>query len=140
MYSEALELARAEEYTAARAAFESTVAACPCWPKPWVSYAQMEKRASRLVAEERWQRCRQVLQRGLLLTPSSAQILQAWGLMELQRGNLLPAVRMLERCSIFDPLRCEPVLRWKPVREARQTVGTRRRPAAAAGNQQEEGA
>lgn len=131
MYSTALDLARQESYTEARAAFEATVAACPCWPKPWVSYAQMEKRAARLEAEERWQRCRQVLQRGLLLNPSSPQIIQAWGLMELQRGNLLPAVRMLERCVSFDPQRCEPVLRWKPVRDARKTVGSRRRPAAA---------
>lgn len=129
MYSTALELARQEEYTAARAAFEQTVAACPCWTKPWVSYAQMEKRAAREAAEERWRRCRAVLQRGLLLNPSSPQIIQAWGLMELQRGNLVPAVRMLERCVSFDPGRCEAVLRWKPVRDARQTVGPRRRPA-----------
>jgi hypothetical protein len=55
---------------------------------------------------------------------------QAWGLLELQRGNVLAAVILLERCVANDP-RCSPVLRWKAVRVARQTVGSRRRRAMA---------
>lgn len=51
---------------------------------------------------------------------------QAWGLLELQRGNVLAAVILLERCVANDP-RCSPVLKWKAVRTARQTVGSRRR-------------
>ena len=51
---------------------------------------------------------------------------QAWGLMELQRGNVLAAVLLLERSVAHDP-RCSPVLRWKAVRTARQTIGSRRR-------------
>ena len=41
--------------------------------------------------------------------------LQAWGLLELQRGNVLAAVLLLERCVASDP-RCSPVLKWKPVK------------------------
>ena len=127
MYSTALEHAREERFEAAREAFEAAVSACPCWQKPWVSYAQMEKRAASHSAEERWRRCREVLQRALVLNPSSPQIIQAWGLMELQRGTLVPAVRLLERCASFDPVVFEPVLRWKMVRDARLTVKARRK-------------
>lgn len=35
---------------------------------------------------------------------------QAWGLMELQRGNVVAAVLLLERCVAADP-RCSPVLK-----------------------------
>lgn len=52
--------------------------------------------------------------------------LQAWGLMELQRGNVVAAVLLLERCVAYDP-RCSPVLKWKAVRIAQQTVTSRRR-------------
>jgi len=52
---------------------------------------------------------------------------QAWGLMELQRGNVLAAVLLLERSVLNDPARCSPVLRWKAVRTARQSVSSRRR-------------
>ena len=38
---------------------------------------------------------------------------QAWGLLELQRGNVLAAVILLERCVANDP-RCSPVLRCAP--------------------------
>ena len=41
--------------------------------------------------------------------------MQAWGLLELQRGNVLAAVLLLERCVASDP-RCSPVLKWKAVR------------------------
>lgn len=125
MYSTALELAREERFDAARQAFEEVVVACPCWQKPWVSYAQMEKRAAQC-SEQRWSKCREILQRALVLNPESVEVIQAWGLMELKKGNLLPAVRLLERCVSFDPVRCEAVLRWKPVAEARNTVSSRK--------------
>lgn len=55
--------------------------------------------------------------------------MQAWGLMELQRGNILAAVLLLERSVLFEP-RNSPVLRWRPVQVAQQTVLTRRRKAS----------
>lgn len=121
LYTKALELAREELWDDARHAFEDAVTACPSWQKPWVSWAQMEKRAAiqaqlaagsgiGLEESDRWRRCRAVLQRALTMNPSSAQIIQAWGLMELQRSNLLPAVRLLERCAAIDRT-CAPVLR-----------------------------
>jgi hypothetical protein len=42
-----------------------------------------------------------------------------------QRGNFLAAVLLLDRSAALEP-RNRPVLRWKPVVEARQTVGARR--------------
>jgi hypothetical protein len=45
--------------------------------------------------------------------------------MELQRGNVLAAVLLLERCVRMDPT-CSPVLKWKEVEAARSTVGQRR--------------
>lgn len=51
--------------------------------------------------------------------------LQAWGLFELQRGNVVAAVLLLERCVAHDPS-CSPVLKWKAVRVAQQTVTLRR--------------
>ena len=53
---------------------------------------------------------------------------QAWGLLELQRGNALPAVLMLERAVKLQPT-CSPVLNWQQVSEARKIVGARRRRA-----------
>ena len=47
--------------------------------------------------------------------------LQAWGLLELQRGNVLAAVLLLERCVANDP-RCSPVLKWKPVKVCPSTL------------------
>ncbi|KAG2495702.1 hypothetical protein HYH03_006302 [Edaphochlamys debaryana] len=84
----------------------------------------MEKRCARSNAEERWHRCRAVLQRGLELNPGSSCLIQAWGLMELQRGNLWAAVSLLERCASLDS-NCRPVLRWHQVQTARKTVGSR---------------
>ena len=114
LYQQALELAREEHWEAARHAFEAAVAACPAWQKPWVSYAQMEKRAATQAQDtacpDRWRRCQRVLQRALTLNPSSSQIVQAWGLMELQRSNFIPAILLLERCVALDRS-CAPVLR-----------------------------
>lgn len=84
----------------------------------------MEKRNEQNgCSEGRMERARQVLQRGLSLNPTSACLLQAWGLLELQRGNQLAAVRMLERSAAMDPKNV-PVLRWKPVLSARTAVLT----------------
>lgn len=47
----------------------------------------------------------------------------------VQRGNLLGAILLLDRSAALEP-RNRPVLRWKPVVEARQTVGARRGPKA----------
>jgi hypothetical protein len=40
--------------------------------------------------------------------------MQAFGLMELQRGNWLAALMLLERCVSLDP-HLEPVLNWTQV-------------------------
>lgn len=48
-------------------------------------------------------------------------LLQAWGLMELQKGNFWAAVRLLERSVVMEPF-LAPVLRWKPVSAARKTI------------------
>ncbi|KAG2425458.1 hypothetical protein HXX76_013668 [Chlamydomonas incerta] len=86
----------------------------------------MEKRSHRGSGHaDRWQRCRAILQRGLTLNPTSSCLIQAWGLMELQRGNWLAAVRLLERSARLD-VSCRPVLQWQVVRTARNTVGSRR--------------
>lgn len=53
--------------------------------------------------------------------------MQSWGFMELQKGNLLAAVMLLERSVLYDPQRCAPVMRWHLVRRAQETVGSRRR-------------
>ncbi|KAK9846412.1 hypothetical protein WJX81_003324 [Elliptochloris bilobata] len=126
LYSAALELARGQDYAGARRAFQECVEICPSYGKAWVSWAQMEKRSRKAGAGDPLARCRMVLQQGLSLNPDSAPLCQAWGLMELQRGNVLAAVLLLERSVAHDP-RCSPVLRWKAVRTARQTVGSRRR-------------
>lgn len=59
---------------------------------------------------------------------------QAWGLMELQKGNFWAAVRLLERSVVMDPF-LTPVLRWKPVNAARNTLvgSSRYRPLRARG-------
>lgn len=46
--------------------------------------------------------------------------------MELQKGNILAAVLLLERSVQFDP-RNSPVLKWRAVQLAQQTVLSRRR-------------
>lgn len=94
----------------------------------------MEKRCSCMAGSaagpERYARCREVLQRGLAVNQRSAALAVAWGLLELQRGNWLAAVLLLERGVACDPARCAPVLRWAPVRAARLTVSARRRSKA----------
>ncbi len=50
---------------------------------------------------------------------------QAWGLMELQRGNWLAAVMLLERSARLD-VACQPVLKWHVVQTAKKTVGSRK--------------
>lgn len=61
---------------------------------------------------------------------------QAWGLMELQRGNWLAAVRLLERSARLD-VSCRPVLRWQVVQTARKTVGSRRGGQGSGSNSQQ---
>lgn len=123
LHAHALSLARAEAYGDARLAFERLLSRYPRACVAWTSYAQMEKRAG-LRAEsvqaggDRFAACRAVLQRGLALNPTSACLVQAWGLMELQKNNAWAAVRLLERGAALDPRRNSAVLRWVPVRRA----------------------
>lgn len=161
-YGRALELARAGDYAAARAAFSEALACQPRLCKAWVSWAQarcpcggaaparaaaalpahflrpphaanpprtplspptkkqMEKRAVDGAAG--LNRCRATLQRGLALNPGSACLVQAWGLLELQRGNNRAALKMLDRCCALDTA-CAPVLKWQHVQRARQAMG-----------------
>lgn len=44
----------------------------------------------------------------------------------MQRGNWVAALLLLDRSARLEP-RNTPVLRWRPVVEARRTVGERRR-------------
>jgi tetratricopeptide (TPR) repeat protein len=67
---------------------------------------------------DRFAACRAVLQRALALNPTSACLVQAWGLMELQKNNAWAAVRLLERGAALDPRRNAAVLRWVPVKHA----------------------
>lgn len=55
----------------------------------------------------------------------SAVTVQAWGLMELQKGNPFAAVKLLDRSAQYDP-KCKPVQRWKLYQDARKTVSNRR--------------
>ncbi|BDA42044.1 probable protein high chlorophyll fluorescent 107 [Coccomyxa sp. Obi] len=126
LYAAALQLARSQDYVRARDAFQRCVELCPDFTKAWVSWAQLEKRVKLGDGVDHVERCRCVLQRGLTLNPKNASLCQAWGLMELQRGNVVAAVLLLERCVAYDP-RCSPVLKWKAVRIAQQTVTSRRR-------------
>lgn len=121
LYAYALTLSRAQDHESARRVFEILLARFPNFCKAWVSYAQMEKRLSRSSTAAGPSKCREILQRGLRLNPSSACLAQAWGLMELQRGNMWAAVRLLERCASLDST-CTPVLKWKLVQAARQAV------------------
>ena len=56
--------------------------------------------------------------------------LQAWGLMELQKGNIVAAVLLLERSVQFEP-RNRPVLKWRAVQLAQQALLDRRRKTSA---------
>lgn len=58
-----------------------------------------------------------VLHRGLTCNPTSAQITQSWGLAELQRGNDVGAVKLLERSVELNPS-FAPVLEWQIVKDA----------------------
>jgi len=129
-YARALSLARQNQTESARLAFLEATDEDPHDVKCWISFAQMEKRTE-TGEDDRFQRCRLVLQKGLTQNPSSAQLCQAWGLMELQRGNFWAALALLERASTFDPARCAPVLRWKPVQLAKAAVTTRQRLSSA---------
>eukprot|EP00195_Chlamydomonas_chlamydogama_P006100 CAMPEP_0202908558 /NCGR_PEP_ID=MMETSP1392-20130828/46474_1 /ASSEMBLY_ACC=CAM_ASM_000868 /TAXON_ID=225041 /ORGANISM="Chlamydomonas chlamydogama, Strain SAG 11-48b" /LENGTH=180 /DNA_ID=CAMNT_0049597957 /DNA_START=179 /DNA_END=721 /DNA_ORIENTATION=- len=122
MYELALAHARANNWDIARSKFQQLVSKYPTACRGWVSWAQMEKRYP---STDRFDRCRQVLQRGLEQNTNSACLIQAWGLMELQRGNLLAALMMLERAVKLEPS-CSPVLKWRQVDTARKTVGSRR--------------
>ncbi len=51
--------------------------------------------------------------------------LQAWGLMELQKGNFLAAILLLERSVLYEPS-FSPVLRWQQVINARSSISSRR--------------
>ena len=57
------------------------------------------------------------------MCPLGLRLSQAWGLMELQRGNVLAAVLLLERSVAYDP-RCSPVLRWKAVCQCLLRLGS----------------
>eukprot|EP00884_Botryococcus_braunii_P004650 jgi/Botrbrau1/14186/Bobra.182_3s0119.1 len=126
IYLEALAHFRAQEFEKAREAFQRCTELCPDFSSAWVSWAQMEKRCTQDRLEN-MERCRQVLQRGLRLNPEESRLCQSWGFMELQKGNLLAAVLLLERSVVHDPQRCGPVLRWQLVRHAQETVVSRRR-------------
>ena len=127
MHARALALARAEAYQEARVAFERLLRRYPTLCTAWTSYAQMEKRAALrggVVSggSDRFAACRAVLQRALTLNPTSACLVQAWGLMELQKNNAWAAVKLLERGAQLDPRRNAAVLRWVPVRHAASSV------------------
>lgn len=124
LYERALRFARHQNHKAARRAFQTCIAVIPDFSKAWVSWAQMEKRAVVEGQGDNIERCRRILQQGLALNPRDAKIMQAWGLLELQRGNVLAAVLLLERCVQYEPT-CRPVLQWKAVQIAKQSVGDR---------------
>ena len=68
---------------------------------------------------------RRILQRGMQSNPQSGCLAQAWGLLELRRGNSRGAVNLLERSVVLDPS-CSPVLKWNPVQKAKENVGPRK--------------
>lgn len=55
----------------------------------------MERRAARTQDPQRLTVARAILQRGLQINPGSGCLAQAWGLMELQKGNAWAAVRLV---------------------------------------------
>ena len=69
---------------------------------------------------------RRILQRGMQINPHSGCLAQAWGLLELRRGNSRGAVNLLERSVILDPS-CSPVLKWNPVQKAKENIGPRKK-------------
>ncbi|KAL3149125.1 hypothetical protein ABBQ32_001964 [Trebouxia sp. C0010 RCD-2024] len=130
LYTQALQLARQQDQeAAARTAFEICCTTHPDHTKAWVSWAQFEKRVKK-DQQERFHSCRQVLQQGLSINRTSAALIQAWGLMELQKGNIVAAVLLLERSVQFEP-RNRPVLKWRAVQLAQQALLDRRRKTSA---------
>ena len=137
-------------YLAAQEAFRRTTSLYPNLVKAWVSWAQMEKRvtnysttrdtknarneeaSSSAVATtatssdtgigrvEKWQRCREILQKALTINPNDPWLCQAWGLLELQKGHWFAAVVLLERCVRADPGHFSPLLKWQIVQQAKQ--------------------
>ncbi|GAB4814470.1 hypothetical protein N2152v2_001516 [Parachlorella kessleri] len=100
LYQQAITLARNADFEAARTAFEEAVSSCPQLTEAWVSWAKMEQWASQSLGEadsQRLSKCREVLQRALALNPTNAEVAQAWGLIELQCGNMAAALLLLER-------------------------------------------
>jgi len=118
-YHRALELARKQQYEKSRRVFQAISQAYPNLCRAWVSWAQMEKKAGADSTVLDYEGCRAVLQRGLQLNPRSSCLCQAWGLMELQKGNSLAAIKLLDRSAMYDP-KCKPVQRWKLYKDARQ--------------------
>lgn len=108
-----------QDYDRAVAVFERVVSLDPLHAKGWVSWAQAEARRSRREGGAQDHRARAVLQAGLALVhtpaPATAPLLQAWALLELQKGNGRAALALLRRAVAADPTRCAPVLRWAPV-------------------------
>lgn len=130
--SKALDFARMDEFEVASRHFEGLLLSYPQICKMWVAYAQMEKRRGRMQADNdaAYHRARSILQRGMTYNPTSACIAQTWGLTELQRGNIVGAVKLLERSVKLDPAN-NPVMRWQPIQQALSdayaTIGTRRK-------------
>jgi predicted Zn-dependent protease len=128
-YLQAIRLAREQQFDDARQVFAIATAQQPDEEIAWVSWAQMEKRTEAQSEDDsstrRFVRSRAVLQKALQLNPGSARICQAWGLLELQAGNMWAALALLERAFRTDA-RCAPVLRWQPVQAARIAVSSRR--------------
>ena len=97
----------------------------------------MMKRCRRDDLVEAYDCPRRILQRGLQINPKSACLAQAWGLLELKRGNSFGAVKLLDRSVSLDPA-CSPVLKWQPVLNARNNIqpALRRRAACRASRKQ----
>ncbi len=130
LYSKALKLARSEDFEQARELFQMVAERFPNYEKNWISWAQMEKRAHAMNSERKWDSCRQILQRALCESnPKNPRIIQAWGLMELQKQNFWAAVTMLDRSVLYDPF-LKPVLLWKPVVRARRQRALERKQRA----------
>uniref|UniRef100_A0A061RIW5 Uncharacterized protein n=1 Tax=Tetraselmis sp. GSL018 TaxID=582737 RepID=A0A061RIW5_9CHLO len=130
-YSTALQLARQERWEYARRVFSATVQRYPNLCRAWVSWSQMEKKAGAVrddngsIVELDFDSCRRILQCGLEVNPTSSCLCQAWGLMELQKGNALAAVKLLDRSAEYDAA-CKPVQRWKLYVDARNIAFSRK--------------
>ena len=112
-YRRSLELSRKSMIEEARIEFEKTLSDNPKLCKAWVSYAQMEKRIGNMP------KCRSILRKGIKYNPESSCIIQALGLHEMQRDNLLLANELLKLAVILDP-KNKPVLKWKRIQDYNQ--------------------